>query len=38
LAHRHGCRVSDERLRELLAVDLDLNSQGLAHWLGRSSR
>lgn len=38
LAHRHGCRVSDERLRELLAVDLDLNSQGLAHWLGRNSR
>lgn len=38
LAARQGCRVSDERLRELLAVDLDLNAQGLAHWLGRSGQ
>ncbi len=38
LAHRHGCPVSDEQLREFLAVDLDLNSQGLAHWLDRSNR
>lgn len=38
LAHRHGCPVSDQRLRELLTVDLDLNSQGLAHWLSRNSR
>ena len=38
LAHRHGCPVSDGRLRELLAVDLDLNSQGLLHWLRRRSQ
>lgn len=36
LADRQGCPVSDGRLRELLATDLDLNAQGLAHWLGRS--
>ena len=35
LAHRQGCPVSEQRLRELLAADLDLNAQGLAHWLGR---
>lgn len=38
LAHRHGCPVSDERLRELLAADLDLNSQGLLNWLRRSGQ
>lgn len=38
LAHRHGCPVSDERLRELLGGDLGLNAQGLAHWLERRAR
>ena len=33
LAHGQGCPVSDERLRELLANDLELNAQGLAYWL-----
>ncbi len=33
LAHRHGCPVSDARLTELLAGDLELNTQGLVHWL-----
>ena len=35
LAHEHGCPVSDERLRELLRSDIELNAQGLAHWLKR---
>ena len=35
LAHEHGCPVSDERLRELLRSDIELNAQGLAHWLER---
>ncbi len=35
LAHRHGSRTSESRLRELLAADLDLNAQGLAAWLAR---
>jgi glyoxylase-like metal-dependent hydrolase (beta-lactamase superfamily II) len=35
LAHQQGCPVSDERLRELLRGDLELNAQGLAHWLER---
>lgn len=38
LAHRQGCPVSDERLRELLQGDLELNTQGLVHWLGRRPR
>ena len=33
LAHRHGCPVSEARLAELLAGDLELNTQGLVHWL-----
>lgn len=32
-AHRHGCPVSDARLAELLDGDLELNVQGLVHWL-----
>ena len=35
LAHRHGCPVSDRRLRELLQGDLELNTQGLVYWLER---
>ena len=37
MAHQQGCPVSDERLRELLHGDLELNAQGLAHWLERRS-
>lgn len=33
LAERHGCAVSESRLAELLAGDLELNTQGLVHWL-----
>jgi hypothetical protein len=31
----HGCTHSDERIAELLAIDLELNAQGLAVWLDR---
>lgn len=34
-ARDHGCRLSDERIRTLLAIDLDLNAQGLEVWLRR---
>jgi hypothetical protein len=27
--------LADERIRELLALDLELNAQGLAIWLDR---
>ena len=33
LAHRHGCPVGEARLAALLAGDLELNTQGLVHWL-----
>ena len=32
----HGVTLSDERIRELLALDLELNAQGIAIWLDRS--
>ena len=31
----HGVALADERIRELLALDLELNAQGLAIWLDR---
>jgi len=31
----HGVTLPDERIRELLALDLELNAQGLAIWLDR---
>jgi len=31
----HGVTLADERIRELLALDLELNAQGLAIWLDR---
>jgi hypothetical protein len=31
----HGSPLSPERARELLAVDVELNSQGLEVWLDR---
>ena len=33
-----GCALSDERILELLALDLELNAQGIAVWLNRRSR
>jgi glyoxylase-like metal-dependent hydrolase (beta-lactamase superfamily II) len=37
-ARAHGCRQSAAELTELLAGDLELNTQGLAVWLGRQQR
>jgi hypothetical protein len=31
----HGVTLSDDRIRELLALDLVLNAQGIAIWLDR---
>jgi glyoxylase-like metal-dependent hydrolase (beta-lactamase superfamily II) len=32
-AHTHGCRLSDDEILGLWALDLELNAQGLALWL-----
>ena len=32
-AHRHGCPLDDAHLARLLEGDLELNTQGLVHWL-----
>ncbi len=32
----HGCAFSDARIAELLAIDLELNAQGMAVWLDRN--
>jgi glyoxylase-like metal-dependent hydrolase (beta-lactamase superfamily II) len=32
----HGCRFTAEQLAELLAIDLELNAQGMAVWLDRA--
>jgi glyoxylase-like metal-dependent hydrolase (beta-lactamase superfamily II) len=34
----HGCTLTDERIAELLALDLDLNAQGIGVWLDRKAR
>jgi glyoxylase-like metal-dependent hydrolase (beta-lactamase superfamily II) len=34
----HGVTLSDERIGELLALDLELNAQGIAIWLDRTAR
>jgi len=34
----HGCRLSSDRIRQLLDMDLELNAQGLAIWLARQAR
>ena len=36
--HAHGCTLSNARVRELLALDNELNAQGLAVWLNRRRR
>jgi hypothetical protein len=35
-AQAHGCRLSRETMRELLAMDIELNAQGLEVWLDRN--
>ncbi len=37
-ARDHGCTMDEARMRELLAVDLELNAQGLEVWLQRRER
>jgi glyoxylase-like metal-dependent hydrolase (beta-lactamase superfamily II) len=37
-ARAHGCALDDTEIRELLAVDLELNAQGLEVWLTRRER
>ncbi len=34
---RHGSALTDERIRALLALDLELNAQGIAIWLDRTA-
>ncbi|MEO6031874.1 MAG: MBL fold metallo-hydrolase [Burkholderiaceae bacterium] len=34
----HGCTLSKEQIDELLALDLELNAQGMAVWLDRRAR
>jgi glyoxylase-like metal-dependent hydrolase (beta-lactamase superfamily II) len=34
----HGCGLSDAQILELLALDLELNAQGIAVWLDRKRR
>jgi glyoxylase-like metal-dependent hydrolase (beta-lactamase superfamily II) len=33
----HGVRLADERIRELLALDFELNAQGIVVWLERTA-
>jgi hypothetical protein len=35
--HAHGCRLPDERSDELLALDVQLNAQGIEVWLDRQA-
>ena len=37
-AKAHGCTFGPERVRELLAMDIELNTQGLEVWLDRPVR
>ena len=37
-AHAHGCALSDVQIRELLAMDIELNAQGLEVWLDRQGQ
>jgi len=34
----HGCPLTDAQILELLALDLELNAQGMAVWLTRRNR
>jgi len=37
-AAAHGCELPEVRVRELLAMDIELNAQGLGIWLDRGRR
>ena len=34
----HGCDMTPQRVRELLAIDIELNAQGLGCWLDARKR
>jgi hypothetical protein len=34
----HGCMLSESQILELLALDLELNAQGMGVWLNRRKR
>jgi len=36
--HAHGCKMSDDQILGLLALDIELNAQGMGIWLGRRAR
>lgn len=36
--HGHGCAMDEAHIRELLAVDIELNAQGLEVWLVRRAK
>ena len=36
--HEHGVAFDEARIAELLAIDLELNAQGMAVWLDRPAR
>jgi hypothetical protein len=36
-AQAHGCALSAEQVHELLAMDIELNAQGLEVWLDKQS-
>ena len=36
--HQHGCTLAEDRVVQLLSVDLELSAQGMAAWLDRDSR
>jgi hypothetical protein len=37
-ARAHGCTLTDAQMQDLLAVDLELNAQGLEVWLQRREK
>src|SRR5690606_17074539 len=37
-AQAHGCRLDEEAVAQVLAMDIELNAQGLACWLDRGRR
>lgn len=37
-AQAHGCQFSEDKIRDLLALDIDLNGQGLEIWLQRRAK
>lgn len=37
-AREHGCTLADEAIVDLLAMDIELNAQGIGVWLDRAAR